>query len=323
MKPTGIVHEEHGLHKSMVINQIKKDKNLYILLVPSLIWVLIFSYMPIYGIYMSFVNYQPGIGGDSFLGQLFGSEFVGLAWFQYFFENSDFVRIMRNTLCQSLLSFALSFPAPIILAVALNEVTKGRLKKIVQTSSYLPYFIAWVIAASIIMTLLASDGVINDILIALGFIDKPKIFLQDPGYFWLIVAISNMWKQTGYSSIIYLAAISGINHEVYESATIDGANRWQKIRFIILPYLKPTIVILLIISAGNIINAGFEQQFLLMNDSIMDVADVIDTYTFRYGILKGMYSYATAIGLFKSIVSIFLLTIVNIVSKQISDQSLF
>jgi putative aldouronate transport system permease protein len=303
--------------------RLKKSKNLYILLLPSFIWVIIFAYFPIYGVYMAFVNYQPGVGNGGFLMQLFTSKFVGFSWFHYFFTSSDFYILMRNTLCQSLLSFALSFPAPIILAIALNEVKIGPLKKAVQTASYLPYFISWVIAANIIVTLLSSDGAVNNILIALGLVSEPVIFMQKPNLFWLIIALSNVWKDSGYNSVIYLAAISGINPELYESCTIDGANKLDRIRYIILPALKPTIVVLLILSSSNIINAGFDQQFLLMNQTVMSVADVIDTYNYRYGLVRGMFSYATAIGLFKSVISFILLVTVNKLSKKLSDQGLF
>lgn len=302
---------------------IKKDRNLYILLIPSAVWVLLFSYLPMYGIYMAFVNYEPGMGNGSFFIQLFKSTFVGFSWFELFFTNSDFFRIMRNTICQSLLTFVFAFPAPIILAIALNEVRISPVKKIVQTASYFPYFISWVIAANMIATLLSGDGAVNGIISVLGLADKPIIFLQEPGYFWLIIAISNMWKDTGYNSVIYLAAITSINPEMYESAIIDGANRLQKIKYITLPSLKPTIIILLILSSSNIINAGFDQQFLLMNQTVINVADVIDTYNYRYGLVRGMYSYATAIGLFKTVISFGLLVFVNKMSKKLSNQGLF
>ena len=306
-----------------VWRRLKKDRNLYILLIPSVIWVILFSYLPIYGIYMAFVNYQPGMGSGNFLSQLFNSKFVGFDWFKYLFTSSDFYRIMRNTVCQSVLTFAFSFPAPIILAIALNEIGINPLKKVVQTASYLPYFISWVIAANMIVTLLGSDGAVNGMLSALGLVDKPILFLQQPGYFWIIIAISNVWKETGYNSVIYIAAISSINPGLYEAATIDGANKLQKIRYIILPSLKPTIIILLILSSSNIINAGFDQQFLLMNQTVISVADVIDTYNYRYGLVRGMYSYATAIGLFKTVISFGLLLFVNKMSKKLNNQGLF
>lgn len=318
MKPRGIWQRNSEIRK-----RLKKSRNLYFLLTPSFIWVVLFSYLPIYGIYMAFVNYQPGIGQGSFFTQLFHSKFVGLTWLEYFFTGSDFYIIMRNTICQSLLTFAFSFPMPIILAVALNEVKINPLKRAVQTVSYLPYFISWVIAANMIVTILAGDGALNDILTALGLADKPIIFFQQPNLFWLIIALSNVWKDTGFNSIIYLAAISGINPELYESAIIDGANKLQRIRYITLPSLKPTIMILLILSSSNIINAGFDQQFLLMNQTVMNVADVIDTYNYRYGLVRAMYSYATAIGLFKTVISFGLLVTVNRFSKRLNGHGLF
>ena len=292
-------------------------------MLPSVIWVLLFSYLPMYGIYMAFVNYQPGMGAGGFLTQLFTSKGVGLSWFRYFFTSTDFYTIMRNTIAQSVLTFVFSFPAPIILAVALNEVRVTAVKRVVQTASYLPYFISWVIAANMIVTLLSSEGAVNNILTALGLTREPIIFLQEPKLFWFIVAGSNVWKETGYNSVIYLAAIASINPELYESASIDGANKTMKIRHIILPSLKPTIAILLILSSSNLINAGFEQQFLLMNQTVMNVAEVIDTYNYRYGLVRGMYSYATAIGLFKTVISFGLLVFANQMSKRLSTHGLF
>ncbi|MEG0692654.1 MAG: ABC transporter permease subunit, partial [Oscillospiraceae bacterium] len=196
-------------------------------------------------------------------------------------------------------------------------------KKVVQTASYLPYFISWVIASNIFLTLLSANGVVNNILMGLGFTDEAVLFFQKGPYFWWIIAFANTWKVMGYNAVIYLAAIAGISQEQYEAANIDGATRWQKICFVTLPALKPTILILLILAIGNMMNAGFEQQLIMQNDAIMDYADVIDTYVYRYGLRKGEFSYASAVGMFKSTISFILLAGANYLSKKFGDQSLF
>ena len=231
--------------------------------------------------------------------------------------------IMRNTLATSLLTLLFSFPAPILIAIFLNEVRSRRMKKFVQTASYLPYFISWVIAANIFLTFLSGDGVVNDILQFLHFTDEDILFFQKGPYFWWIIAIANTWKVMGYNAIIYLAAISGIDQEQYEAAEVDGANRVQRIIHITLPAIRPTICILLILAIGGILNTGFEQQLLMQNDSILNYSDVLDTYAYRYGMKNGMYSYGTAVGLFKSIVSFILVLSANSITKKLNDSALF
>lgn len=300
---------------------LKQQKYLFLMMLPGLIWAIVFAYTPMVGLYMSFVNYQPTLGG--FWSTLFTSEFVGLEWFRYFFNNGDFWIVMRNTLASTLITLLFSFPLPILIAIAINEIKNVKFKKTVQTASYLPYFISWVIAANIIVTLLSSDGAINGILKFLHITDESVLFLQNGKYFWWIVALGNTWKDMGYSSIMYLAAISSINQELYEAAKVDGANRFKQIRYITLPHLKPTIVILLILALGGILNAGFDQHFLLGNDLTRDYSDVLSTYSFRYGIQNGMFSYAAAVGMFSSVVAFIIVVIVNYTAKKLNGQSLF
>jgi putative aldouronate transport system permease protein len=300
---------------------LKQQKYLFLMMLPGLIWAIVFAYTPMVGLYMSFVNYQPTLGG--FWSTLFTSEFVGLEWFRYFFNNGDFWIVMRNTLASTLITLLFSFPMPILIAIAINEIKNVKFKKTVQTASYLPYFISWVIAANIIVTLLSSDGAINGILKFLHITDESVLFLQNGKYFWWIVALGNTWKDMGYSSIMYLAAISSINQELYEAAKVDGANRFKQIRYITLPHLKPTIVILLILALGGILNAGFDQHFLLGNDLTRDYSDVLSTYSFRYGIQNGMFSYAAAVGMFSSVVAFIIVVIVNYTAKRLNGQSLF
>lgn len=296
------------------------QRYLFLLMLPALIWVALICYAPMTGIYMAFTNYAPTTKG--YFHDLLGAPFVGLEWFNYFFEN-DFKMIMRNTLCTSLLTMLFSFPAPIILAVLLNEVQNVKAKKFVQTASYLPYFVSWVIAANIFMTMLAGDGVVNDLLMALGITDEKIYFFQKGQYFWWIIAIANTWKGMGYNAIIYLAAISGIDKEQYEAAEVDGANRVQKIFNITLPTIVPTISVMLILAVGGLLNTGFEQQLLMGNDSILAYSDVLDTYAYRYGMKNGMYSYGTAVGLFKSVVSFILVMGTNAITRKMNDAALF
>jgi putative aldouronate transport system permease protein len=301
--------------------RLKEQKWLFVLMLPAFIATLLFSYGPMFGLYMAFTNYQPG--GGSFLQQFFGAEFVGLKWFEYFFSTGDFYRVMRNTLATSLLTLLFGFPAPIILALMLNEAKQGFFKRFTQTVSYLPHFISWVIAANIVITLLASDGMLNNFLVMLGVIKEPVAFLQNGPLFWWIIALSNMWKEMGFSAIMYLAAISAINPELYEAARVDGASRFRQMWHITLPALRPTIVILGILAVGGILNAGFEQQYLLQNNTVLEYSEVIDIYAYKYGLQNSMFSYGAAVGMFKSVVAFILVVIVNNISRKVNDQALF
>lgn len=312
---------ELKIARSNVWTVFKQQKYLFLMMLPALVWAVLFAYTPMAGLYMSFVNYQPVLGG--FWETLFGSEFVGFHWFHYFFTNGDFLIIMRNTLASTLITILFSFPMPILIAIAINEIKNVAFKKTVQTASYLPYFISWVIAANIIVTMLSSDGAVNAILKFLNLTDESVLFLQNGKYFWWIVALGNTWKDMGYSSIMYLAAISSINPELYEAAKVDGANRFEQIRYITLPHLKPTIVILLILALGGVLNAGFDQHFLLGNELTKDYSDVLSTYSFRFGIQSGMFSYASAVGMFSSVVAFIIVIIVNFAAKRVNGQSLF
>lgn len=308
----------HAKHKKSLAERFWKQKYLFLLLLPSLVWVILICYAPMTGLYMSFINYTPQ--GSGYFADMANSQFVGLDWFKYFFS-TDFTKIMRNTLATSLLTLLFSFPLPIILALCLNEVRNQKAKKFVQTASYIPYFISWVIAANIFLTFLSSDGVINNLLEFFGLTDESILFFQKGPYFWWIIAIANAWKVLGYNAIIYMAAISGISQDMYEAADVDGATRMQKILHITLPALKPTIMILLILAIGGVLNTGYEQQLLMSNDAILNYSDVLDTYAYRYGLKNGMYSYGTAVGFFKSAVSFILVISANALSKKFSDDN--
>lgn len=296
------------------------QRYLFLLMIPALVWVILICYAPMTGLYMAFTNYRPTQNG--YWSDLLNAPFVGFEWFEYFFEN-DFKMIMRNTLATSLLTLLFSFPAPILIAVFLNEVKNMKVKKFVQTASYLPYFISWVIASNIFLTFLSGNGVVNDLLVALHIIDEPILFFQKGEYFWWIIAFANTWKNMGYNAIIYLAAISGVDQGLYEAAEVDGANRVQRIWHITLPAIRGTICIMLILAVGGILTTGFEQQLLMGNNAILNYSDVLDTYAYRYGLTKGMYSYGTAVGMFKSVVSFILVMCANKITAKLNDTALF
>ena len=307
--------------KSPLLRRIWAHKTIYFMLLPSFILVLLFNYLPMGGLYMAFVDFRPRLG--DFWGTLLQSKFVGLDWFRYFFSGQDFARVLRNTLISSFLTMTFAFSVPILIAVMLNECTCRPFKRVVQTFSYLPYFVSWVIASNIIVTLLSSGGVVNQLLIRMGVIDKSILFLQEGKYFWWVIALSNTWKDMGYNSIIYLSAISSINLELFEAAEVDGAGRLRQIWHVLLPGIRPTIIILLILNIGSLLNTGFDQYFLLGNSLTREFSDVIDTYSYRYGIQNAMYSYATAVGMFKSVVAFIMVLTVNRISKRVEGSALF
>ena len=307
--------------KGPMIGKAKKQIYLFMMLIPGVVWAILFAYAPMAGLYMGFVDYQPTMG--NFWKHLFSSRFVGLQWFEYFFAGQDFLIVMRNTLASSVITLSIGFVMPILLAIALNEVRLKTFKKIVQTSTYLPYFISWVIAANIIVTFLSAEGPVNQLLVGLGIVEEGILFLQEGKLFWGLIAISNTWKDMGYNSIMYLAAISAINPELFEAAQVDGAGRLRQIKYILLPMLRPTILILLILNIGNLLNTGFDQYFLLSNSLNRSYSDVIDTYAFRYGIQNGMLSYASAVSMFKSVVAFILVLTVNKISKRMGETYLF
>lgn len=301
--------------------RICEHKYFYWMLLPGAACVLLFSYLPLAGLYMAFVNFTPRLG--RFWSALFESEFVGFQWFSYFFSGNDFFVVIRNTLVTSVLTLVMGFFTPILLAIFLNECKSRAVKSVVQTTSYLPYFVSWVIASSIIVTMLSGSGLVNQLLLRLGLTQKSIPFLQNGKYFWWIVSLSNTWKDMGYNSIMYLAAIAAIDTGIFEAAKVDGAGRLRQIRHILLPSIMPTVVVLLILSVGKLLSTGFDQFFLLGNAMNRAYSDVIDTYSFRYGIQNGMYSYATAVGLFKSFVAFLLVLASNMLAKKAGTSHLF
>ncbi len=298
--------------------KIVRQKELILLTIPFMIYVLIFNYVPIIGWLMAFQNYKPQDG-------FFGSEFVGLKWFKFLFvDNPDFIRTIRNTLAMGVINLVLSFLFAIGFAMILNEVVHKTPKKFVQTVSYLPHFLSMIIVCGILQDALSTDhGIINDFLINLHLLKQPVNFFTHKEYFWWIVGFANVWKETGWNSIIYLAAITAINPDLYEAASIDGAGRLRKMLHITLPGIKPTIFILLLINIGNVLNAGFEIQYLLSNGLVQSVSQTIDIYVLKFGISQCNYSLGTAAGIFKSVVSIILILLANAAAKAAGEERLF
>ncbi|MCG8502108.1 MAG: ABC transporter permease subunit [Firmicutes bacterium] len=294
---------------------IKKQKELILMSIPFCIYIFIFSYLPIWGWSMAFQNYRLG---KSF----FEQEWAGLKHFKLLFLDEGFGRVIRNTVAMSFINLVLGFATAIILALLLNELKNRLFKRTVQTISYLPHFLSWVIAAGIVSSVLSSDGIVNDLLMKLNIIDKPVLWLSVGKYFWGVVGVSTVWKELGWNTIIYLGAMSAIDPTLYEAAAVDGVGRLRKMWHITLPGIKPTVIILLIMSIGRLLEAGFEVQYLLGRGMTMDWAETIDIFALNYGIKIGNYSLGTAAGIFKSIVSIILIFLANGLAKKIGEERL-
>ena len=297
--------------------KIKQQKVLFFMIIPCMLYTFIFCYWPLKGWIMAFQNFKPAKGYK-------GSEFVGLQQFELLFGEKEFWLSLRNTLAMSTMNLVFGFLFAIIFALLLNEIRFTGFKRLTQTVSYLPHFLSWVIVCSLVSNFLStSDGTLNNLLMGLGFIDKPILWLGEEKYFWWIVTFSNVWKSMGWNSIIYIAAMAGIDTALYEAAEIDGANRYQRMWYVTLPGIRSTIIVILIMNLGWILNAGFEVQYLLGRGLVQDVAQTLDIYVLKYGINSGNYSLATAAGIFKSVVSIVLVGSTNIIAKKLGDDSLF
>lgn len=301
--------------KTGLLDHLKADGSLYVMALPGVLCLILFSYVPMYGVLMAFQKYSPAKG-------ILGSTWVGFQHFQTFFESPYFGRLLGNTFLLGILTILFTFPAPILLALLLNEIKGGRFKRVTQTISYMPYFISSVIVVGLMKEMLSTNsGIINDIIVMLGF---EKInFFSDPDWFRPLYIISSIWSGVGYGSIIYLAAISGVNPELYESAVLDGASRWKQAIHITLPCISSTIVIQLIFAVGGIVGNDYQKILLMQSPLIYSTSDVISTFVYREGILGGSYSYTTAINLFTSFISIFFLAGANWVAKKAGEETLF
>jgi len=295
--------------------------DLQLLILPGIIFIFIFMYVPMYGILMSFQDYK--------LGDLPGfSPWAGLKYFQQLFEDPFFPRVLRNTLAMSILRIVVGFPMPIIFALILNEVRISKFKKPVQTVSYLPHFISWVVAATLLFDIMDYDnGVINNGLMALGLIKEPIYFFGRSQYFWAIATVTDVWKTIGWNAIIFIAAITSVDTELYEAAAIDGAGRLQRIWYITLQCILPTIIILFIFTIGSLLSSNFDQVYMLTkqmtNAQIREHSDVIDTFIMRRGLTDMRYSFAAAAGLFRTVINFCLLLTANWLANKYGDRGLF
>jgi putative aldouronate transport system permease protein len=300
-----------GTRLTRFLSSCRKMRFYLLLVLPCVLWYLLFHYYPIYGIVIAFKDYR-------FADGILGSKWIGFLHFQRAFRSAQFWEVMRNTIIISLLKLAFGFPAPIIFALLLNEVMHTMYKKVVQTISYLPYFMSWVVLAGLFKQFLSpSTGVVNQIMVALGM--EPIYFLTDPRWFRTIVVSTSVYQGLGWGSIVYLAVISGIDAEMYESAVLDGAGRLRQVISITLPSMANIISILLIFSVSGLLTAGFDQIFNLYNPLVYSVGDILDTYVFRVGLVNMSYSFSTAINLFRNVVALALLLFANFVAKRFGE----
>ncbi|NLL70245.1 MAG: sugar ABC transporter permease [Epulopiscium sp.] len=294
---------------------IKRDWDLYLLLLPGVIWYLMFAYKPMVGLRTAFYDYNIFRG-------FAGSTFVGFDHFKDFITGPDFYRTVKNTLMIAFWQIVICFPAPIVLAIAITEMKNKFVSKMTQTATFLPYFISIVVVCGMVVNFLSpSTGIINMILVKLGM--EPKYFMVMPQYFRGIYTTMTLWQTTGFNAIVYIAALVGIDQELYEAATVDGAGKWKKIRHITFPGIIPTIVTMFILNIGKIVKVGYEAILLLYKPSTYPTADVIATYAYRVGIENGNYGLATAVGLFEAMVALVLVVAANKLSKRVTENALW
>ena len=302
------------MNLKLVKKDFKLNKALYIMVLPVIAYFIIFKYGPMYGALIAFKNFSPGLG-------IMESPWIGFDHFMKFFENVYFWRVLKNTLLLSIYSILWGFPAPIILALLLNDVKNKKFKKSVQTITYLPHFISLVVIIGLLKSFAETNGLINDFLVLFNVERKP--LLMQPEYFRTMYIASNIWQQIGWSSIIYLATLSNIDNNLYEAAYIDGANKWRQTIHVTLPGISSTIIILLILRIGRLLSIGYEKIILMYNPAIYETSDVISTYVYRMGLLNFNWSYSTAVGLFNSVLNFTLLIIANKLSRKYSETSLW
>lgn len=312
---TSVISAPVNTKKHKLLVKVWYYRHIYLFLLPAVVWYLVFAYYPMYGVLLAFKDFKYNLG-------ILGSPWVGLRYFKVFLSDSSFYEVIRNTLSISCLKLIFNFPAPIILALMLNGIIHSKFKRIVQTISYLPHFVSWVVVVTLLQKILSPNaGIINDIRYQMGL--EPVFFMGKTELFYPLVILSSMWKGIGWGSIIYLAALTNIDPNLFEAAEIDGAGRWSMLFKITLPCLVPTIAILLILDLAGILSAGFDQIYLMKTPSTASVAEILDTYVLKIGLLDGQFSYSTAIGLFKSLISMILIITVNAISKKLSEVSLW
>ncbi|KQX51494.1 MULTISPECIES: ABC transporter permease [unclassified Paenibacillus] len=293
-----------------------QQRYLYMMSIPFVIYVIIFNYVPVWGWLMAFQKFKPG---KSILQQ----QWVGFDNFKQLFMDERFYNALKNTLGMSIMGLVVSFTVPVMFAILMNELKGQLFKRSIQTISYLPHFVSWVVVASLVTKMLSIDGgAVNELLMKFHIIDQPVQFMAKGTWFWGIVTASDMWKETGWNSIIFLAAMAGIDQEQYEAATVDGAGRFRRIWHITLPGIRTTFMVVFILSIGNLISIGFEKQFQLQNSLVFDYAEVLELYALKYGIQLGRFSFGTAVGIFSSVVSIVLVITANTIYKKVTKETI-
>lgn len=300
---------------STLAGDLIRERWLYIMLAPGILYFIIYKYLPMWGVLIAFKNYMPYSG-------FLGSKWVGMEHFIRFFTNDAFWQLFRNTLVLALYNLVFFFPAPIIVALMMNEIRRDSYKRLIQTMVYVPHFMSWVVIAGIFYVLLSPEsGVINGIIMMFG--GQPAEFLTSTEWFRSIITIQVIWRETGWGTIIFLAALTGVDPQLYEAATIDGAGRLKQLWHITLPAIRSTIVILLILRLGKFLDSGFEQIFLMLNPMTREVGDVFDTYVYTVGITQAQFSYSTAVGVFKSLISLVLVVAANYFSKKMGEEGIY
>jgi putative aldouronate transport system permease protein len=300
--------------KRNLLSNMIKYKSWYIMIAVGIVCLFIFNYIPMAGLQIAFRDFRPG-------NTIWNAKWAGLTNF-WFFKDSEFWRVVKNTLVLTVWKFAITFPAPIILALLINEVKSIRFKKIVQSITYIPHFISWVVIAYMLDSFLSPyNGIINGIISKAG--GSPIFFMGDTKWFVPLIVLASLWKEVGWGTIIYLAAIAGINPEMYESATLDGAGKWNQVRYITLPTIRSTIVLLLILSIPNLLNAGVDAVYPLMNNANLEVSTVLDTYVLINGLQRGQFSLATAVGMVSSVLSLLLILAANKIANMINGEGLW
>ena len=307
--------KKKGGSSSGVVYYVWKKKYLYLMLIPAIVYYIIFCYIPMYGVTIAFKDFNPMLG-------IWKSEWQGFDTFRKLFEMEKFYSVFWNTIRISLIRLVFGFPFPIIIALLLNELRNVRLKKTIQTIIYVPNFISWVVLGGILTSILSMDtGIVNQVIKTLGF--EPIGFLTDEKFFVPTMVVSMIWKTFGWNTIIYLAAMTGVDTQLYEAATVDGANRWQKLINITLPCIRSVIVVVLITRIGSLMQTGFEQIFVLYHPGVYGTADIIDTYVYRMGLQEGKFELATAVGLFKSVINFALVVIANKIARMAGEEGIY
>lgn len=299
--------------KRKISGKLKRQLPLHIMLIPGMIFTFLFCYIPLYGIVIAFQDYNPLLR--------FSSPWVGLKHFSYVFSLPGFTNTIWNTLYIAIFKIIGGIVVPVTFALLLNEVTHKRLKRGLQTLIYLPNFLSWVIVAGLLTDILSGDGIINSVLIGMGL--EPIFFLGDKVWFPIIMILSDIWKSFGFGTVVYLAALTGIDPTLYEAARVDGAKRWKQTRYITLPGITPIIILMSVLSLGNILNAGFDQIYNLYSPLVYETGDIIDTFVYRLGIEQAQYSPAAAVGIFKSGISFILIVLAHFLADKLADYRIF